>query len=137
VPTRDFQRSRVYKAEQTVPKGKTFSSLEDTQQWVNAVMTKDEWIFPIKHIKVRDGRSNRSVRGKANHGNIWLPQQTRYEMYVLHELTHAIKISDPCHGEEFCGIFLYLVEKVMGSTQATQLKRGFDLYGVKVQHISQ
>jgi putative metallohydrolase (TIGR04338 family) len=125
-PYRDYQRGRVYAADQCLYEhGREFSSLGEVQTYVDDIRS-GRWFrkrWPTsRSIKVQTGRSNRKSAEAIGDvdGLILLPPDFWIEFYVLHEMSHlctAMEFGDlvPGHGAEFCSIYLELVRRQMGN----------------------
>jgi len=138
---RDFQITKVYKSEAALEDFRVFfDSLADTKTYIEYVLSqtwfKERWP-EYKKVKLGDGRGRRS--GVAYHDSfpnkiihIGLPLFARRNYYVLHEIAHCLTDSDLApHGEEFCGTYLFLIEKMLGIKAWIALTNSFDRKGVK------
>lgn len=128
---RDSQRSRVYAAENTVYRHKQTIPNDKLQATVDAILDKrvirSRW--GIKSVRVEFGRS----RGVSYGGMIALGVGARNEWVICHELAHELTPHQyASHGPEFCGIYLFLVENVIGKEAAAKLRAAFKAGRVKV-----
>lgn len=133
---RDYQRSKVYKAEREIDHGRVFDSVKDMQDFCDR-MTNSKWWranYPhIINIHVGDGR-RRSRAGGCRIGNtikIFMPRFFRNELIVIHEIVHGLKNSgEAWHGKEYCGEYIRVVRHFMGVTTGKALLDSFDRNGV-------
>ncbi len=118
-PLRDWQKERVYDAEDDGEKGRPFESLAAVQRYCTEVMAKDWLVRPhplldLAEIEVHDGRGSRRARTVGAFA-LHVPRWARHEQIVLHELAHLIMVrrrwSRFCasHGQEFVQVFLHLI----------------------------
>ena len=131
---RDYQRAKVYKAEDLVKVGSIkFKSLAETQEFVNSIV-KSCWyknrFFRWSRVKVEDGR--KVAYGFPTEGFIHAPKWARTNLFILHEFAHVIGRMDvPDHGKEFCALYLLLVKRWIGPDCAKELKEKFKEFGVE------
>lgn len=136
----DEQKYAVYAAEQeSMVEGQWFGTRSEVQDFVDEVVWSNFWrarfpehtLVTVKRVESTDGW----VRGAAGHlggratgticGTLWLPEETFYERYVLHEMAHVPRLPQKDHGPEFCRIYLDLVEAFMGQDDARWLAHWF------------
>ena len=151
---RDFQRSRVYKAETTsgvapfrAPAGR---SVGWCQEYINKIVDSRWWKArtDVERVTAWDGRgcSNASAGWHGNYGRyrrrregwgINLPRWARVEVVILHELAHVLtrRYKTPSHGRAFCRNYLALVGCWMGKDQAAKLRASFRECGVKWRRV--
>jgi hypothetical protein len=120
---RDNQKQRVYNAEKSVYKfGQTIPTNE-LQAYANKVLDKrairSRW--GTRNVRVELGRSSGSSYG----GRITLGVACRNEWVMLHELAHELAPREVKHGPEFVGIYLFLVNLILGKDEADRLKAAF------------
>jgi len=133
---RDSQRSKLYHAEASAPKGQHFASVGDIQNHVDRITTSLWWRNRSATVKVyvKDGRGRRKAGAWTNRalGFLTMPRWSRYELCILHELAHVMtprKYAD--HGREFVRSFLALVDRWMGKQAAADLRESFRQHRVK------
>jgi len=115
---RDNQRSAVYKWERSLDAWPgEHLSLHECRWWVHRVWL--DYIPGDPPPKIKDGRGRRS--GYGNRYVIKLPREARYELYVLHEVAHAIvhyrdRLRRTCagHGPEYARLVLDLYSRYKG-----------------------
>lgn len=114
---RDNQRSAVYRWEHGLPRGRRFVHLDECQVFINEV-------WDVHGAKGRPPKvfNWRGAKGRSNRWEIHLPKVTRFESYMLHEITHSIlhytpNIAD--HGPTFTSFYVALLEEygVIASAQ--------------------
>lgn len=120
---RDNQKQRVYIAERSVYKlGQTISTNE-LQAYVNKVLDKrairSRW--GIRNVRVDLGRSS----GASYGGHITLGVACRNEWVILHELAHELAPREVKHGPNFVGIYIFLVDLVLGKVEGNRLRAAF------------
>lgn len=141
---RDWQRSKVYKAESdrrlAVDRAKHVMTPAEIRAEVNRLVATSEFrkAWPhVSHILVKDGRARRSAYGCAAEetggmGEIGLPKFARYRLMVCHEVAHVVTAEDvPGHGAEFCANYLLLVGMMISGRCMHLLAETFDEVGVK------
>jgi putative metallohydrolase (TIGR04338 family) len=88
-------------------------------------------------VLVSDGRRRKSACCQFNKDRVctWftlkMPKHSRHPLILMHELAHAYAYFQPWHGEQFCSIYLNLVELYMGEYAAAVLKQNFDSFKVR------
>lgn len=120
---RDNQKQRVYNAEKSVYKfGQTIPTNE-LQAYANKVLDKrairSRW--GIRNVRVELGRSS----GASYGGRITLGVASRNEWVMLHELAHELAPREVKHGPEFVGIYIFLVDLVLGKAEGNRLRAAF------------
>lgn len=127
---RDSQRLKVYRAEGVLRNGKRFESVGEIQSYVDKLVSS-AWFrhhYPlVPRIKVKDGRGRTRAGGSPSGRFITMPQWSRVEAVVLHEVAHVVAPDDGVawHGWEFCAEFLKLVRHQMGQEAHDKLKASF------------
>ena len=139
---RDSQRSKVYKAERTLPQYRQNGmSIEDVREFVDKIMDsnwlKGKYPYAYGHSKVivKDGRGRRKAGGCFTY--ITMPKWSRSKLVVLHELAHSITERQyvgcqvASHGREFCSILISLTRRWISKDVGRALKAAFKKYRVK------
>jgi putative metallohydrolase (TIGR04338 family) len=136
---RDSQRKRLYKAEKAVPSVQKFFSVWEVQQYVNKITQSKYWAnnSPTAVVIVTDGRGRKKGGAvtKGGVGYIKMPQFTRYDVYILHELAHIMSppsFTKAGHGPEYCRVYLSLVKEFMGPTSADLMRVSFKEHKIKL-----
>lgn len=154
---RDYQRSKVYRAENVLinqPYNTRLNSLEEVQDFLkhltNSCWFKRRWKLQ-KQIIVVDGRGRQKASGSSTQLTIWLPLWARTKVVILHELSHVLsgrgvvgvapettcpsyhKSYEAGHGREFCKRFLALIKHELGKQAWKDLKESYKSAGVKVR----
>jgi putative metallohydrolase (TIGR04338 family) len=148
---RDFQRARVYKAEEEAFRNDSLldsilPSLEECEKYVRRVVRmkrlscieyapdhhshtlKQGWMPVIK-----DARG--SVFARALGDEIRLPHWARKRWVILHELTHLLMPRHlSSHGWEFCATYLKVVQYAEGREVRDRLKAAFQKHRVRFRH---
>jgi len=121
---RDSQRSKVYAAENSVFQfGQTIAN-SDLQR-------RAEEILDRRPIRARWGQRTVYVelgrsRGYAQGSRITLGVDCRNDWVLTHEIAHTLTPRQyAAHGPEYVGVFLFVVETVMGKDKATELRAAF------------
>lgn len=148
VKVRDSQRSKVYKAEDSLkelrlefPKlYERFESMGSIQGYVDRITNSKWWgkyeapdmgetndtpLRNPKKVTVKDGRGLRRATAYRLHCEIQMPCWARYRLLILHELTHILQSQRPGHGRQFCRIFMDLVRRFAGKKESEALKQAF------------
>jgi len=134
---RDYQRSKVYRAQGCLLGSKRFEDLQVVQAYCDKIINSQAWKarWPNKNmVLLKDGRGTRTAWGRNGfQGRIELnlPKWARTERTIIHELAHGVTpTSEPAHGHVFCGIYLEMVGLFIGKDAAEKLRQGFVKYGV-------
>jgi len=139
---RDSQRSRVYRAERTVPPDKFFNDIEEVREYVDKIVSSRWWKnrYPwVKKVFVEHRTRGCNALGYApslfcTAGRISLPRWAWNNITVLHELAHTVVIPRPTiasHGPEYCKTLLALVDRWGPSEGGKQLRAAFKQHRVK------
>jgi len=128
---RDTQRSRVYKADWTVGTWKQEIPNNELQAFVNAALDK-------RAIRSRWGARKVTVELGRNGGIGWrdrisLGVKARNPHVICHELAHSLtpnQFAD--HGPEYCGVYLFIANVIIGPEFAKKLRASFKDQKVKV-----
>lgn len=134
---RDFQKSKVYRAEDSIISydgDMTFPEVHDflrsiisSRWWRNRYPGITEFVVINRGAKVTAYGS--LYRGKAQ---VELPRWAWQHLVILHELTHALTRSKaPWHGREFCSIYLQLIKHFISWLVWREMKEAFKQEGVK------
>lgn len=141
---RDYQRTRMYKAEKSTDAWK-FGRLSPFRHRVEASrfiykVSLDEWTVSAfgretaPEIRYIAG-DRRYARGDAHF--IELPPWALFQMVILHELAHSINEwlhngyeNISAHGPEFCGMYLHMVYRFLGDKPGEELQRAYHEFGV-------
>ena len=142
---KDFQVSRVYKAETKLRKYKQYKTRIECQDFLNRICKSRWWKTKTKRFNVQvelillqktTGPDPHTFTGEPY---IYMPENLLYynEYTLCHETTHILmdKFKVPDHGKEFCGIYLSMVRRFMGETHYKILKNRFIEFEVQWQHI--
>jgi len=140
---RDNQRKKVYQSEWTVEervgRGRFLPTVEDIQNYIDQ-MLEDPWFkerFPntkpievCEERNVRSGAYNQHLNRKSI---IKISDGMRYELVVIHEVTHALLhyARHAYHGRLFARVYLDLVRHFMGNLWADTLQEEYDRNNVK------
>ncbi len=140
---RDNQRSRVYRAEETVDwealGAGAMLDLEACRRLAREISSSSWWraAFPgaTVEVPVRDGRGRR--RAGAGPGYITLPRWSRRPWILCHELAHIavtplLPQIEP-HGREFCRAYLDLVGRQWGHPARQALTEAFLAHRVRIE----
>lgn len=136
---RDYQRSKVYKAERIFINDATHLNVD--MDWVESfgreITASPYWskMGGWKRIKLRDGRGARRAFYHPRDRSITLPLWARTKEVMIHEyahaLTHRVQGEYSGHGTYFCGHYLQLVDCLLGPEQSFALMASFDAHGVR------
>lgn len=155
---RDYQRSKVYRAEtefkrdclQSARDDIRLDTVSEMQDFVNSTVGSD-WFWKrwkINYISVSDGRGRRRAAAYYRDKRIAMPRWCRDKLIVLHEIAHICihhgthyapeqqhrnfnKRYMASHGQEFCKAFLALVDYVFGREMEETLRSYFADIGVR------
>lgn len=125
---RDFQRSRVYRAQNVLwQSGKRFHSREEVQDYVDRVSRSRLWrsfeAAPSRiEVRTARGASSASLHHKPV---IRISHWHRCERTVLHELAHQATGPHGKHGPLFCTHYLDLVGHFLGADARYMLEESF------------
>jgi hypothetical protein len=136
---RDFQRSRVYRAEGGAWGDRNDGlSIAELQKFCDVVLESREWrrVSGVRKITILSRRGNGASAlywfqeikfGVGAPHSVWL---------LLHEMAHIAVGIGGGHGERFCEIYLGLVRKFIGNGEAAWLKNHFLANKVKFREKS-
>ncbi len=154
---RDFQRSRLYAAQECLfpagLHGRLFdpeeSSYKQVQTYVDSVLASgwfkerwpyinSVWVINSTEALARAGlaRKDVNINSPKEKGTVSdqyvlkIPHWARTERLILHELAHICTFGDR-HGKIFAGVLIELIRYWMGQTAALILERAFEVYGVR------
>lgn len=151
---RDFQRSKVYRAErdmdtqlgeyggrlETIPEIRTWIDEINGSRWMKGYVNRHrDHQLEVGHTKivVGDGRSRIKPCAELFRYNytaiVKFPKWGRSRLIVLHELTHVYTnwIIPAWHGREFCANYLEFVKRWLGQDARAELQASFQRNGVK------
>lgn len=138
---KDTQKSRVYEAEGTIfsedgPQ-KHLRTVGQLQDWADKFLERSfvrSNFDPVK-VEILPGRGCKVASCVHYEGDniraVYMPLWARTEETLLHELAHAVHSWDEKHGEQWCGTFIYFVEKVLGREIADQVRAEFNKRDVR------
>jgi putative metallohydrolase (TIGR04338 family) len=131
---RDFQKSKVYNAEEQILWGRHLS-WQETQDYIADITRTRFWkSLGGKEIKVKDGRGTTIARGNYLRKFVSLPKWARTELVILHELAHTITPPRYCsHGVTYIRNYLKLVRRFMGDHTWKELKARFKTNKVRTR----
>lgn len=143
---RDYQRSKVYKAERLavercveagISLWEVGTDIHAVQAWVTKATMSAWWKRRdyFLSVRVNDGRGCSIARGGS--GEIKLPMWARSDLVPVHELAHAcisvFRISESWHGREFCKRFLEMVQHFYGKSARDILRQAMKECGVRIK----
>lgn len=137
---RDYQRSRLYKAEDSLPERKQLlrrGSLKACQEFVDSITATRFWRTHMPHmpyVSVTPGVCH--AIATLEHATIAMPPSLRSELIILHELAHLMSFHDAqisYHGPEFAWVYSDLVRRFMGGDVSRRLHAAFREYGVECE----
>jgi hypothetical protein len=128
---RDTQRSRVYEADRAIATWTQEISNNELQAFVDNALDKRairaRW--GARKVYVELGRGG----AHANYNRISLGVQTRNPHIICHELAHSLTSNKyAAHGPEYCGVYLFIANVIIGPEFAKQLRAAFKAKKVKV-----
>jgi hypothetical protein len=98
--SRDFQRKRLYAAENRVSEGRLWDSLVAAQQYVDGLLTSPwrQRHFPsVRCVVLFDRRIKYAQAPKGVHGGaIQFPRRAHTQLTLLHELAHLASPASTC-----------------------------------------
>jgi putative metallohydrolase (TIGR04338 family) len=136
------QAQAVYAAEEyawNASRGKALPKVSDIENFLSQIF-ESRWFkgqFPRAYgFEVLDGRGATYASGKLVDGvcKISVPRALRCELFVLHELSHAV--GAPNHGPLFCSCYLKLVRRFISPTAARVLRFDLKAAGAKLRRPS-
>jgi putative metallohydrolase (TIGR04338 family) len=145
---RDFQASKVQRAESHVNEGERLETVSEMQAWIDKIISSRWWKnrSEIDYIRVMPGRGCRNalatqsiMKGRWVH-TIKMPIWSRSQLVILHEICHHL--TDPNgnwemtvapHGREFCSSLVALVKRWMGNETAKKLREAYRNNRVKTR----
>jgi len=113
----DFQRSRVYLWEDSLPLPKSVRNRPLSLDTCQEIADEACELYGVKRVVIRGPRSVKQTVAyyRPTDHTISLPDWARNKHIVLHEVAHAIVemrfgVRDAGHGERFVGVLMYLFE---------------------------
>jgi putative metallohydrolase (TIGR04338 family) len=131
---RDSQRRKVHLAISSFahPTDRVCTNMSDVLDYVTRLFEADWFCMSFGEI------SRVTFRKARKHGNCWatrhgnemefcLPETNEYrQFFLLRLIAHGlIPAKSAWHGPEFCAIYLYLVQKIMGDAACSRLTSAF------------
>lgn len=156
----DPQKERVYQAEWAMPvyRRPRFNSIEKVQEWANelvgSVWFGRNWPFMRHHpVTFYDFDDEETATSYPVSNTIDMSKWAWTKLIILHEIAHLCNEDSEAfqrsraykglgrrkkkglasHGKKFCGIYLKLVNHVMGKDISKKLKINFDKLGVQYE----
>jgi putative metallohydrolase (TIGR04338 family) len=139
------QQDALYTAENGVPHGRRFDSLDDIQAYVDALRDNEWWTRFGYYVvlRIEAGPARKRTKGAMsvgwyepdkNAGRIEMLPVHWNELMVLHEVAHVI--AEACNGSKahdpwFARVYMNLVYCVMGGAAWEELKAAFDTHGIE------
>jgi putative metallohydrolase (TIGR04338 family) len=141
------QQSELYGAEEQVPKGRSFATVSQIQEFVDGLREHDWWqrnVPQVLRVEAyrQDGRRRFSVGGWSEEdgaGVIEMLEVHWNELFVLHEVSHVVtaaRYGKNAHGPWFARTYLELVSVAMGPDSYAALKESFVEHGIDHDHES-
>lgn len=140
---RDYQRSKVYRAERTAHKylkiGRRLSGIKEARTYVAAILRTRWWnnrsrVHEVRviatHSSYGDAKAWDENINYRRVGFIVLPRWAYMEITVLHELAHLMPGGDD-HGPGFVWNMCELVARFVGRKEAKMLRLAFEAAGVE------
>ena len=134
----DSQRSALYEAEEFLlpeQQGREVRTCKEIYEWLSEIFAS-RWFKSRYRLResfvVHDGRGTAWARGWLDEEGVChvsIPRSLRRQLFVLHELTHALGFYG--HDGAFCATYLALTRRFMGREAAEDLKFYFRMMGVK------
>jgi hypothetical protein len=129
---RDFQRKRLYQAEESCPFWKPlrfkFLSTKETKTLIKGISNWAE--IPIPTLLNNKGKLNMRQSIYATADVISLPFPiSRTAPYIAHEMAHVVNYNTSGadhHGPNFTTIYLQVVEKFLGVEAKQELQESFN-----------
>ncbi len=155
----DPQKNRVYEAEWAMScyNWPRFKKSETAQKWANELVGSAwfgrNWPFMQHHpVTIFEIDSEQATSYPVSN-TLDMPKWAWSKLIILHEIAHLCNEESEAfqrfrvyeglgrtkkkglasHGKRFCGIYLKLVEHVMGLRVARELKANFDKMGVQYE----
>lgn len=152
---RDNQRKRLYDAEDKIRTEKPWASMAECQEFVDRLESSRWFLARWRPLRpqLRDGRGYRIATAFSVLNVIQLPKWAREPIVILHEYAHLLTdrsavgwshgldghLGSECfaaHGPEFAGVFVVLVEHVMGPETAMALRDSFRRHRVRTSRVA-
>ena len=138
------QQDELYTAEERVAKGRTFTSIDEIQRFVDDLRDNQWWAaqgyWQVARIEVGRPSPKNERRGSVgawyedmNAGRIEMAQVHWCQLYILHEVAHVLAAAlhgSKSHDPYFARIYLILVACSMGSASYTELLTAFERDGI-------
>ena len=131
---RDYQRKRVYKAEDSCMFWGDTQIM--TREQVEAVVYKISQWAEIKTPEITEDGHEITYATKDKISFTYPALKTL--PYICHEMSHVINYNGTDadhHGENFAGMYLEVVKHFIGDQAYKDLKHSFTVHGVKYKYI--
>ena len=125
---RDTWRARVYRAENAA-----FACYDQAPRmsWPEVERFVAKVCKAEKRNAPRLGHGQGAKRPIAFSNRIVLPKFARKRVIILHELAHYFTPPPASwHGEDWAGMYFYLISKYIGETEAKVMSMAFNQFGV-------
>ncbi len=141
---RDYQRSKLYDAENVAWPNEADLSLDECETFAKKVLRSrriQQW-FPLakKHadrVSVQAPKRGTTSWTDQRTSVIYMAAWTRCRFFILHEVSHLLTPPRlPFHGKEFAGVFLKLVKYWLGMRAWKRLKKSFDAGDVDYKEVA-
>ena len=107
---RDYQKSKVYTWENTLPHKVRYFPIEEIQGYTTRVWHENKLQWPPLVMQLAPQDKN---AGKGSRGCIYFPSYGARELVILHELAHAMTSTydgyGDAHGPKFLGVYMRLL----------------------------
>lgn len=141
VHVRDFQRKRLYKAEESCPFWKPlkfkFLSTKETKKLIKGISNWAE--IPVPTLINNRGKLNMRQSIYATSDIISLPFPiSRTAPYIAHEMAHVVNYNSPNadhHGRHYATTYLGIVRTFIGEPEFQELCDSFEKSSVKYERI--
>ena len=136
---RDFQRKRLYKAEESCTFWQTFKFLS-TKETKDLIVNISDWAeIPVPTLIIQKGKVKRSQSIYATPNTISLPfPLSRTAPYIAHEMAHVVNYNSPNadhHGRYYAATYLEIVRNFIGESDFQELFNSFNELSVKYERI--
>ena len=131
---RDYQRKRVYKAEDSCMFWGDTQIM--TREQVEDIVYKISQWEEIKHHEITEDGHEITYATKDKISFTYPALKTL--PYICHEMSHVINYNGTDadhHGENFAGMYLEVVKHFIGNQAYKDLKHSFTVHGVKYKYI--
>ena len=136
---RDFQRSKVYKVEESwsgYTCGRELSH-SHSRKLINSISEWANITPPVIMLNARNPKGKIALNAKGDSETIKIPLWAENIPTIRHEMAHVINYRQgnfDGHGPNFCALFIEIIHQCMGNDLGNELQWLFEMNSIKVEY---